>query len=222
MGIEIGGPEHHERASTPESPPTPAPQVFEPRWAAEYMTNVAYFELRPPPAAAESDGSLPDFHENVGEQAALLAAEHFADTVTPGAGLIVAASYVAVKAIGTNPGRDFMVMIPAPGPGTELGFAVRVSPAEVRVDLMGHVYIEDAAAEARAAGHGSWPDEWTLEFGLAGIRDHGAVPGRVVPLRGGVPHFIDKPTPDNRADWEMSPAKRWRVSVPGCDPRYVS
>ncbi|SNY40866.1 hypothetical protein [Paractinoplanes atraurantiacus] len=226
MGMDFGKPRHREyrppQESSGELPPL-AP-VTMPR---PVRMSVESLEGRHPVAEG-----IRAFGENVAEQAAWSAAKHFADAVAPGAGLIVGASYVAIKALGAvtgaNVGRGFMVVIPAQVPGTELAFSVGVRQAsdsfgvQFRVDLMDDAYFEGAPAEPPAPNHGSWPGEWTLEYGLAGIRDHGAVLSRVVPLPGGVPRFADRPGSASQAVWDMSAARRWRVRVPGCDPLYVT
>ncbi|MFF5084891.1 hypothetical protein ACFY36_48290 [Actinoplanes sp. NPDC000266] len=106
-----------------------------------------------------ADG-LREFRENVAEQAAWSAARHFAGAVTPGAGMMVGASYLAITAVaaatGAGAGRSFLVMIPAPAPATELTFSVGVWPAadsfevRFRVDLMAHRYVDEVVFRPRA------------------------------------------------------------------------
>jgi hypothetical protein len=171
------------------------------------------------------------FRGNLVEQAAWNVAKHFADAVSPGAGTIVTGAYIAIKAVTAlhtiNNGDGFFVILPGEVPGSEVALSIGVRQmseplgVQFRVDLMDHVYVEDAPRDqATHTHHGEWPGEWTLQYGLAGIREHGAVLGgrtvRVIRLDDGPRTFADEPSYRYLVDWMvLTEQKRCRITVRG-------
>jgi hypothetical protein len=92
---------------------------------------------------------------------------------------------------------------------------------------MEYSYVEHAAGrEPMPARRGDWPGEWTLQYGLDGIRDHGAVLGRrpkVLPNNGRTARFTEPPKPNNSAVWDIQPEQHaYRITLPGRAPEDFS
>jgi hypothetical protein len=175
------------------------------------------FTPEPNDQPSPSGRAVDAFTHDVLQQAVWSTAEYLANTVSPGAGVIIAGAYVAIKAASAlhtlNCGDGFVVMFPIDITGTGLAFSVGVRQASdrfgirLRVDLMNYAYAEGAPDRPAAPlPRGEWPGEWTMQFGWAGIREHGAVlarDARVVRLDGWSLEFTSPPGFDNSVVWEL-------------------
>jgi hypothetical protein len=185
---------------------------------------------RPDDIQSSIGTALRDFGGSVFEQATWHTVKRIADVVSPGAGLIVAAAYVAIKAVGAartvNRGDGLYVMFPAEVPGIDIAVSVGVRQTSdsfgvrFRVDLMEHVYVEDApCGRPTHVHHDQWPGEWTMRYGWAGIRDHSSVlapTARIVWSPDGSPMFADERNSENSVDWEVLVEQRTcKIALPG-------
>jgi hypothetical protein len=162
------------------------------------------------------------------QECAWFAARHLANGALPGAGLFVALAYVAIKAVAAahslNDGNGFIVLIPAPVPGTDLVLSVGVRQMSDRfgvrfgVDLMDWIYVEGGPVPDPRPLRRSNPGDWVLEYGWQGILNHSQVlarRARVEPLSQPV-RFSQPPEPQSSAIWEaLSEERRSVIRSPG-------
>lgn len=171
--------------------PSPVPDLPSPEAAKPPEAPDVPAVATPDVGRSSVTSAISNFREDLFHQAAFVCAERCADAISPGAGQIVGAAYITIKAVAAlrsaNDGDGFFVMIPGEVPSTDVAFSIGVRQmsdggVRFRVDLMDHVYAEGAPESLpqrtplrRQSGHA-----------VGGLdRDRGvegAIPPRLVPV----------------------------------------
>lgn len=181
--------------------------------------------------------AIHDFRNNAIKQAVWRAGQHFADAIHPGAGALVAATFVVIKALAAvetfNDSDGFFVSIPLELPHVPVGFAVRVREASGEfgatfdVDLMDHVYLEGVEKrEPVALPRTEWPGEWITQYGMLGIWNHELVLAQkatVIHGAAGRTTFVGQPSATNSAALRVdSDSEELTVTFPAADVKKRS